>query len=74
MRRLFTVHVNRAELVENLVDSFRRSGYTAERTGPWTCAVEQADALDEQEARVEVTFFLRAWGARHHRAHASLAT
>jgi hypothetical protein len=32
-----------------------------------------ADELDEQEARVEVTFFLRAWGARHNRAQASLA-
>ena len=68
-----TVHVNRAELVEDLVRSFRRSGYTAEQTGPWTCAVLHADALDEQEARVEVTFFLRAWGARHHRAQALLA-
>jgi hypothetical protein len=68
-----TVHVNRAELVEDLVGSFRRSGYTAKRTGPWTCAVVHEDALDEQEARVEVAFFLRAWGARHHRAQALLA-
>jgi hypothetical protein len=72
--RTLTVHVNRAELVEDLVGSFRRSGYTAERTGPWTCAVEHADALGEQEARVEVAFFLRAWGARHDRAQASLAS
>jgi len=68
-----TVHVNRAELVEDLVTSFRGSGYTAERTGPWTCAVVHEDALDEQEARVEVTFFLRAWGARLDGAQASLA-
>jgi hypothetical protein len=67
-----TVHVNRAELVEDLVSSFRGSGYTAERTGPWTCAVVE-DALDEQEARVELTFFLRAWGARLDGAQASLA-
>jgi hypothetical protein len=31
------------------------------------------DALDEQEARVELTFFLRAWGARLDGAQASLA-
>ena len=68
-----TVHVNRAELVEDLVSSFRESGYKAERTGPWTCAVVHADALDEEEARVEVTFFLRAWGARQDRAQALLA-
>jgi hypothetical protein len=71
---VLTVHVNRAELVEDLVSSFRRSGYAAERTGPWTCAVEHADALDEKEARVEVTFFLRAWGARQGRAQASLTS
>jgi hypothetical protein len=71
--RTLTVHVNRAELVEDLIGAFRQSGYTAERTGPWSCAVEHANALDEQEARVEVTFFLRAWGARHNRAQASLA-
>ena len=71
--RTLTVHVSRAEFVEDLVGSFRRSGYTAERTGPWTCAVVHADALDEQEARVEVTFFLRAWGARNNRAQALLA-
>jgi len=71
--RALIVYVNRAELLEDLVSSFLQSGYTAERTGPWTCAVEHADALDEQEARVEVTFFLRAWGARHHRAQVSLA-
>ena len=69
----FTVHVNRAELVEDLVSSFRRSGYTAKRTGPWTCAVVHEDATDEQEARVEVMFFLRAWGARLNGAQASLA-
>jgi hypothetical protein len=68
-----TVHVNRAEFVDDLVSSFRQSGYTAKRTGPWTCAIVHADAEDEQEARVEVTFFLRAWGARQDRAQASLA-
>jgi hypothetical protein len=72
--KALTVHVSRAELVEDLVSSFRRNGYAAERTGPWTCAVDHADAVDEQEARVEVTFFLRAWGARHRRAQASLAS
>jgi hypothetical protein len=70
--RTFTVHVDRADLVEDLVRAFRRGGYAAARTGPWTCTVEHADALEDQEARVEVAFFLRAWGARHDRAQASL--
>ena len=68
-----TVRVNRAEFVEDLVSSFRRSGYNAKRTGPWTCAVVHEDTLDAQEARVEVMFFLRAWGARLSGAQASLA-
>jgi hypothetical protein len=67
-----TVHVNRAELVDDLVTSFRRSGCPARRTGPWSCSVRHATALDEQEARVELAFFLRAWQARHDRASASL--
>ena len=68
-----TVHVNRAEFVEDLVSSFLQSGYSAKQTGPWTCAVVHEDTLDEQEARVEVRFFLRAWCARLNCAQASLA-
>jgi hypothetical protein len=71
--KALTIHVNRPDLVEELVISFRRSGCTARRIGLLSCAVEHAAALDEREARVEVTFFLRAWQARHRFAHASLA-
>jgi hypothetical protein len=68
-----TVHVNRPELVDDLVGALRKSGCWARRTGPWSCTVEHLAAVDETEARVEVTFFLRAWQARHACAQASPA-
>ena len=66
------VYVNHAELVEDLIASFRRGGWAARRTGPRSCAVDHT-ALDEREARVEVAFFLRAWRMRHGRVRALLA-
>jgi hypothetical protein len=68
-----TVHLNRADLVDDLVVSFRTSGCTARRIGLRSCEVEHTAASDENVARVEVTFFLRAWQLRHPRARASLA-
>jgi hypothetical protein len=67
-----TVHLSGADLVDDLVDALRLGGCLAWRTGLRTCRVEHVAALDEQEARVEVAFFLRAWGARLDGAQASL--
>ncbi len=67
-----TVHVNRADLVDDLVASFQTSGCSARRIGIRSCAVEHMSAWDQNEARVEVTFFLRAWQLRHPLARASL--
>jgi hypothetical protein len=68
-----TVHVDQPELVDDLVASFRSSGCRAHRTGIRSCAVRHEAARDEDEARVEVTFFLRAWQARHDVARALVA-
>jgi hypothetical protein len=67
-----TVHLNRAECVEDLVVALRRTGCRAHQTGPTACRVVHASALDEQEARVEVAFFLRAWESAQPDARASL--
>jgi hypothetical protein len=72
--KALTVHLNRPDLVDELVTAFRTSGCAARRTGLLCCAVEHVTALDEAEARVEVTFFLRAWQARYRFAHASLGS
>ena len=69
--RPLTVHVNRPELVDDLVRALRKSGCRVRRTGPWSCAVEHVEAADENEARVEVT--LRAWQSRHTCAQAAVA-
>jgi len=71
--RPLTVHVNRPELVDDLVRALRKSGCRVRRTGPWSCAVEHVEATDENEARVEVTFFLRAWQSHHRCARAAVA-
>jgi hypothetical protein len=68
-----TVHLNCPDLVDELVAAFRKSGCAARRVGLSVCSVEHTEALDDDEARVEVTFFLRAWQAGHRCAHASLA-
>ena len=68
-----TVHLSRADLVDDLVDAFRLGGCLAWRTGPRTCCVEHVEAMDEREARVEVAFFLRAWRARHGRVRTLLS-
>jgi hypothetical protein len=68
-----TVYISKAELVEDLIASFRRGGCAARRTGPRSCSVDHAAAVDEREARIEVAFFLRAWRVRHGQVRALLA-
>jgi hypothetical protein len=72
-RRPLIVHVDRPDLLEDLIASFERSGCAARRTGPRSCAVDLARATDEPEARAELAFFLRAWRARHGGVRALLA-
>jgi hypothetical protein len=66
------VHVNRPELVDDLMRALRRSGCTVRQTSPWSCSVRHMQAADEREAQVELAFFLRAWQTRHRNARALL--
>ncbi len=70
---VLTVHLDRQDLVDDLVASFHKSGCSARRTGPDSCAVDHHAAADEREAQIEVRFFLRAWQARHHFVRALVA-
>jgi hypothetical protein len=72
-RRPLVVHVERPELLDDLIDSLRRGGCPARRTGARSCSVELVAAVDEREARIELAFFLRAWRARHGGVRALLA-
>ena len=67
-----TVHLNRSDLVDDLIAAFRSSGCGASRVGLRACAVEHRTAHDEDEARVEITFFVRAWQSRHPFVRASV--
>jgi hypothetical protein len=69
-----TVELNRADLVDDLVSSLRRGECVARRVGHRACRVVHTAARDENEARTELAFFLRAWQVRHPQAEASVVT
>jgi hypothetical protein len=60
-----TVEITSANLLPALIDAFRRNGCLADRAAPRRCRVVHAQARDEEEARMEIAFFLRAWQLRH---------
>jgi len=66
-----TIYVSNADLVEDLMASFRLGGCAARRTGLRSCSVDHP--AEECEARIEVAFFLRAWRTRHGRVRALVA-
>jgi hypothetical protein len=70
--KALAVHVNRPDLVEDLMKALRRRGCTVRQTSPWSCSVRHLQATDDREARVEIGFFLRAWQTRHRNAQALL--
>lgn len=71
---IFTVYLDRPELVDDLVAALRGGGCRARRAGRRTCAVAHVDAANDAEARVELAFFLRAWQERHGAARVLLAS
>jgi hypothetical protein len=60
-----TVQLSDASYLEELAAALLRGDCLPTRTGPDTLAVAHPWARDENEARTEVLFFLRAWQARH---------
>jgi hypothetical protein len=59
------VHVNDPSALRSLVDCLRRADCSCRRVGRRTVDVVHAAALDDREARLELTFFLNAWAAQH---------
>jgi hypothetical protein len=59
------VHINDPAALKSLVDSLGRADCLCRRTGRHTITVGHPTAVDEREARLELTFFLRAWAAQH---------
>jgi hypothetical protein len=59
------VHVNDPTALKSLVDSLLRADCSCRRTGCETIEVRHPAAVNEREARLELTFFLKAWSAQH---------
>ena len=68
----FTVEITSAAHLPSLIDAFRRNGCVAVRAAATRCRVIHTSAHDEQEARLEVAFFLRAWQLRHPHVDATI--
>ena len=60
-----TVEITDGKLLTDLIDAFRRSGCSAQRTTSSACRVVHSLASSKDEAVLEVAFFLRAWQLRH---------
>jgi hypothetical protein len=54
------------------VESLTRGDCATVRVDDVTCEVVHREALDEHEARVELTFFLRAWAGTHPEVRAEI--
>ena len=59
------VRLSEPGLLRDLVAGFLRNGCVAHELDDRSCAVVHVNALDAQEAWVEVEFYVRAWQTRH---------
>jgi hypothetical protein len=59
------VHISDASCLVELVDDLLRGGCVPAAVDDETLVVVHPQAHDAAEARRELTFFLRAWQARH---------
>jgi hypothetical protein len=60
-----TVEITDAELLADLMNALTRSGCVADRATGRACRVAHPLASSEDEAVIEVAFFLRAWQLCH---------
>ena len=66
------VRISEPRLLPQLVESLTRGDCVTVRVDETTCEVMHREALDEREARLELTFFLRAWAGAHADVRAEL--
>lgn len=67
------VEISDGELLSDLMNAFTRSGCIANRATGRTCQVIHPLASSDDEALLEVAFFLRAWQLRHPKVGARIA-
>lgn len=68
-----TVEITCGELLTDLIEALARGGCHAKRTAATACRVVHPLATSDQEAWLEVAFFLRAWQLAHPGVGATLA-
>jgi hypothetical protein len=66
------IRISEPRLLPHLLESLRRGDCLALPLDDATCEVVHEDAETEREARIELTFFLRAWLGAHPGAQAEL--
>lgn len=66
------IRVSEPRLLPHLIESLRRGDAVPTPVDDMTCEVAYPVAADEHEARVELTFFLRAWLGQHPGGRAEL--
>jgi hypothetical protein len=67
------VEITDGNLLAELVDALTRSGCRADPTNRRACRVVHPLASSENEALLEVAFFVRAWQLRHPGVGATVA-
>jgi hypothetical protein len=60
------VEITQAALMPDLISGLERSGCAADRVGPAVARVRDlGNGTSEEEARLELAFFVRAWQLGH---------
>jgi hypothetical protein len=66
------IRVSEPTLLPELVESLARGECAAHAIDATTCEVRYDAAADDREAKIELTFFLRAWAAQRSNVRAEL--
>jgi hypothetical protein len=59
------VRISEPLLLDELVAAFLRNGCVAQRRSDDSCLVVHVQAAHDEEARQELSFFVRAWQMQH---------
>ena len=66
------IRLSETDLVDDLCESFRRAGFTAESAGGSMAEVYRIDAPEQDQERREIEIHLRIWHAIRSEANAEI--
>jgi hypothetical protein len=66
------IRLSETDLVDDLCESFRRAGFTAESAGGSMAEVYRIDAPEQDQERREIEIHLRIWHAIRPEANAEI--